>query len=151
MFLRSLPVLAAGLLLAATARAEDAAAKELEKLQGTWSTVSAKLNGEALPDGLVTDLKFVVQKDKVAVKGDAQILREFAQGTLKLDPSTTPKALDFKVGKGDRKGDVIEGIYQLKGDELTVCARLVGKERPAKFESPADSNVVLIVVKREKH
>jgi uncharacterized protein (TIGR03067 family) len=150
MFLRSLPVLAAGLLLAAAARGEDAAPKDLDKLQGTWSTVSAKLNGEALPDELVTDLKFVIQKDKVAVKGDARVLKEFAQGTVKLDPSTTPRALDFKVGKGSRKGDVIEGIYRLKGDELTVCARLVGKERPAKFESPADSNVVLIVLKREK-
>ena len=73
---------------------------------------------------------------------------------MKLDPAVDPKILDIKslVDKGPiTKGTVIEAIYKLDGDTLT----LVGyageeKKRPANFDPPKDDGVGMWVLKRVK-
>ena len=51
---------------------------------------------------------------------------------------------------GPLKGKTIPAIYELKGDGLTICYDMELKAKPAKFESPADSQVLLVPYKREK-
>ena len=37
-----------------------------------------------------------------------------------------------------------------RADEIKVCAKVIGKERPAEYASPENSRIVLMVLKREK-
>ena len=71
-----------------------------------------------------------------------------------LDPSTDPKILDLKTleDMGQlRKDAVLESIYKFDGDTLVIAIYIgEGKKRPDKFESPKDSGVVLVTLKREK-
>ena len=71
-----------------------------------------------------------------------------------LDPSADPKCIDFKaaVDIGElRKGTVYESIYKFDGDALILAVHMgEAKARPAKFEAPKDSKVVLVTLKRVK-
>jgi uncharacterized protein (TIGR03067 family) len=148
---RTLAALVLGLFLAATAgAADDATKKDQDKLQGTWQTVIGEFNGEKLDEELCKVLKFVCKGDKFEVQGPAEILQQYAKGTFKLDATTKPKTLDITIGEGDEKGDVVESIYELDGDNLKVCGKLIGKERPADFTTKPGSNMVSLVLKREK-
>jgi uncharacterized protein (TIGR03067 family) len=148
---RTLAALVLGLFLAAAAgAADDATKKDQEKLQGTWQTVSGEFNGDKLDDELCKVLKFVCKSDKFEVQGPADVLNQYAKGTFKLDATTTPKTLDITIGGGEKKGDVIECIYELDGDNLKVCGKLTGKERPADYTTKQGSNMVSLVLKREK-
>jgi uncharacterized protein (TIGR03067 family) len=147
---RAFAVLAVGLWVVLPLRGDDDATKELKKLEGTWVTVSADLDGDSLNE-LVKGLTFTVKGDAITIAGSKEILKLYSKGTFKLYPDTKPKSLDFKVGGGDQAGKVVEAIYEFtKDDELRICANLIGKERPTAFESKEGTGNLLIVVKREK-
>jgi uncharacterized protein (TIGR03067 family) len=92
----------------------------------------------------------VFKGDTAIVEGNDKVKKEYAKIRVKLDPSASPKLVDISVAGGTQKGAVIKGIYQLKGDELKVCARVFGNGRPTEFASPAGSSIVLLVLKRQK-
>jgi uncharacterized protein (TIGR03067 family) len=141
--------LAVGLLTAAEAPKETAS-KDLKKLQGAWKSASLVYNGKDLSAEGKGNFRLVFKGDRATVEGNDAIKKEYARVTFKLDPTTTPPCVDITVTGGVQKDAVIEGIYKLKGDEFTVCAKILGKERPAKFESPEGSSIVLLVLKRDK-
>jgi uncharacterized protein (TIGR03067 family) len=147
---RTSAVLVLCLFLAAAAGADDANKKDHEQLQGTWVTVTGEMNGDKLGDDIAKDLKFVVKGDKFEVDGPAEVIKQYAKGTFKLEATTKPKTIDITVGEGAMKGDLIEGIYEFDGDTLKMCAKLTGKERPADFTTNAGSNMVSLVLKREQ-
>jgi uncharacterized protein (TIGR03067 family) len=147
---RAFAVLAVGLWVVLPIRGDDDAKKELKKLEGTWVTVSADLDGNSINE-LVKGLAFTVKGDAISITGSEEILKLYSKGTLKLYADTKPRSLDFKVGGGDNAGKVVEAIYEFtKDDELKMCANLLGKERPTAFESKEGTGNLLIVVKREK-
>ena len=146
---RCLPLLVIGLLLAADAPT-DAKKKDLDKLQGTWTASTIEYNGEKVLGGVVKELKVVVEGDTLTVKGEDEEVKKYGKATLKIDPATTPKVVDVSITTGDEKGTTFEAIYAVEKDEWKLCLKPFGKERPAKFESKADSGDVLIVFQREK-
>ncbi len=146
---RCLALLVIGLLVAAD-DPKDTKKKELDKLQGTWTASTIEYNGEKVLGDLVKELKVVIAGDALTLKSEASEVEKYGKATIKIDPTTTPKIVDFTISQGDEKGTSFEGIYDLDKDELKICLKPFGKERPAKFESKADSGDVLIVLKREK-
>jgi uncharacterized protein (TIGR03067 family) len=150
--IRRLPlVLAAVLLLAADPpkKEEDAAKKELDKLQGEWTAVSVDYNGKAHED-LAKQIHFIFKGDAASVEAGEDVRKEYAKLQFKLDPSVSPKLVDITVSAGVQKDAVIEGIYELKDDELKICGRIAGKERPTEFGAPAGSSLFVIALKRDK-
>ena len=147
MILHSL--LALALALVAADAPKDDAKKDLDKLQGMWTIASGKYDGEELDANLVSKLSFEVKGDQFLIKGDDEVVKQYAKIALKLDPTAKPKLIDFRVTQGDDKGNVIEGVYELDGDEFKICAKLDAKERPTDFKSEENSHTALIVFKRQ--
>lgn len=142
---------AAAGLAAADDKPADAAKKELEKLQGTWTTSALTYNGkDYFADGK-TGFRFVFKGDVATVEGNDQVKKEYAKLRFKLTPETKPRQLDLTVTDGVQKDAAIEGIYELKDDELKICVKVFGNDRPTEFESPAGSSIALLVLKREKN
>jgi RNA polymerase sigma-70 factor (ECF subfamily) len=144
----TLLVLAAGLLAAASAPQQDEVKKEMEKFQGTWKTVSVERDGEpVVPEEELKDLKLYITGDKRVLKVREAVR---SQGTYKLDPTKSPKAIDITVSEGPLQGQTVYGIYEIDGDTQKICLTLEGKERPKEFKSTPGSGHLLQVFQREK-
>jgi uncharacterized protein (TIGR03067 family) len=135
-------ILGTGLGLAFAQPAEDAQ----QHLQGTWRATKAARDGQAADDVVghrlsLTGNRFQIQSE------DGKPLYA---GTVRVDPSATPAAIDFEHTEGALKGQAWRGIYALEGDTLTVCdnAPNLDKGRPAAFEATRGSGYVLITFTR---
>jgi len=143
-------LLLGGALLEGQDAPKDAVKKELDRLQGTWKATALTYNGkDFFADGKAS-FQFIIKGDVAVIKGNDKVKKEYAKIRLKLDPATKPKIVDITVTGGVQKDAVIEGIYQLKGDEFKICARVFGTDRPSEFDSPEGSSIALLVLKREK-
>ena len=94
--------------------------------------------------------RFIFKGNAATVEGNDQVRKEYARFSFKLDPSAMPQLFDLTVAAGVQKDAVMEGIYELKGDQLRICLKVLGQERPAEFTSPEGASVALLVLKREK-
>jgi uncharacterized protein (TIGR03067 family) len=121
----ALLVLSAGLLIAADAKNDDFAKKELKDLSGTYVMVSGESKAEKLSEESIKEAKLVMDGDKYTATfgGDA------VKGTLKIDPTKAPKEIDATDGEGK----TMLGIYKFEKGQFTVCFAPSGKERPKEF------------------
>ncbi len=114
-------------------------------LDGTWLPVEAILNGQKFSEEVLKTMKLIVKGGQYTV----QVGPPTDQGTLKLDPTKTPKVMDIAGTEGPNKGKTILTIYELNGDSLKVCYALKDGERPTVFESKPDTNLLLVTYMRE--
>jgi uncharacterized protein (TIGR03067 family) len=108
---------------------------------------SAELGGKKFPDEVRKSLKLVIKDDKYTVTAGKEGTDE---GTVKLMPSATPKAMDITGAKGPNKGKTYLAIYEHTGDTLRVCYDLSGKNRPTEFKSKEGTLLFLVEYKRQK-
>ena len=144
---RSLLVVCVVLVLGADKK--DPAKEDLKKLQGTWEATKVTYNGDELSSDDTGKITMTLKGDLARVGANKKVLGDYGQVKLKLGPSTTPRTIDVSVAKGGQKGTALEGIYKLEKDTLTICAKVLGMDRPSKFESPAGESIVLIVLKKQ--
>ena len=137
-------ILGTGLVPAFAHRAEEAQ----ERLQGTWAATKAERDGEAADDVVghrlsLTGNRFQIQSE------DGKPLYA---GTVRVDPSARPAAIDFEHTEGVVKGKAWKGIYGLDGDTLTTCdnAPNLDERRPTAFEAKSGSGYVIITFKGAK-
>jgi RNA polymerase sigma factor (sigma-70 family) len=118
-----------------------------ETIQGNWEVVSLERDGGSRREE--EQLKSAVwgfDKGKLAwnLEGGDKIEADY-----KLDPTKSPKTIDLIIG-GDPKRH-LEGIYQLKGDELSICIPVgVDRPRPTELTGEKGSKCCLVVLKRKK-
>ncbi len=147
--------LAASTVLAADNPTDATVKEEWKRLEGSWSLTKAEMLGKSLlqkdqPASRMTikDGK-LTSNDKSAPKGDV-----IDSSTIKLDPKADPKTITISDFKGPEVPLSWIGIYEIKGDELTICvaglekAKLkeLEKLRPNGFDSKQG---ILLVFKRE--
>jgi uncharacterized protein (TIGR03067 family) len=139
-------ILVAGLLLAT-----DPGKGDLDKLQGTWLTVSLVSNGKTVVDenlppkpGPITKVVYEGSKWRVTV-GEKTV----ATGTWKIDPAKNPKEIDIMDESGMINDKTKLAIYELEGDTFKYCIGLAGKPRPTEFSAKEGSDTALIVSRRE--
>src|SRR5262249_30474685 len=105
-------------------------------------------DGTAAPAANLKPFTLTVKDGKYTLAMDG---KEVETGTLKLDPSKKPKAIEFDITGGQGKGKTQVGIYELKDDTFTFCMAHPGaKERPSELASTKDSRTILTVAKRAK-
>jgi uncharacterized protein (TIGR03067 family) len=148
--MRALMALTVGCLFVASAslQADDDAKKDLQALEGTWRIEKVTQDGTAAPEGSLKQLTMTIKDAKYSVSADG---KEVETGTIKLDPSKKPKAIEFDIASGNDKGKTQLGVYELKGDTVTFCmARPGAKERPSELASTKENRTILTVLKRAK-
>jgi uncharacterized protein (TIGR03067 family) len=134
------------LFLAANA-ADDAVRKEVAALEGEWLMVSAERDGTPAPADIVRSAKRVSKGDetKVFVQG-----RLFARAKFTVDPSKSPKTIDYAVAEGQFQGMMQLGIYELNGDSVKYCFADPGKQRPTDFTTRGKSGYTVGIWKRDR-
>lgn len=143
----TLACLLAGVLLSAGAGADDAA-KELEKLQGTWTVTIVELDGKPATDEQKKRVsQLVVKGDKYTILVDG---KKIDGGTLKVDPAKKPKVMDATPEEGPLKGKALAGVYELEGDDMKVCFAQPDKDRPTELKTKAGTLQILFSYKRVK-
>lgn len=118
------------------------AEKDLKLFKGTWKVVSMVHNGKEFPNADGHGITF--DGDNVTIK---EPTGQSTGKCTRLDPTTDPKQIDLTPDGGGKK---LQGIYELKGDELKLCLARSDTERPARFESTEGSNFRFVVLKRDK-
>ncbi len=125
---------------------------DLDKLRGTWLTVSLVNDGKTLVDektppreGPATKLVYDGNKWMIQV-GDKTVVT----GIFKIDSSKNPKEIDIMDESGAKNDKTKLGIFELDGDTYKYCLAPAGKPRPTEFTSKAGSGHTLGVSKREK-
>jgi uncharacterized protein (TIGR03067 family) len=137
-------ILGIGLVLAC---GQPAVAAETE-LQGTWTATKAESEGKAADDVIGHRLSVSGNDFRIQSKDGKPLYA----GTVRVDPSAKPAAVDFEHREGVLDGKAWKGIYALDGDTLTICdnAPDLEKGRPAAFEAKSGAGYILITFKRAK-
>ena len=124
--------------------AQDGLSKELTSLQGTW--VITMIDGEAVAAG-AAEVALTIEKDKYNQTLDGQVIE---RGTIKLDASKKPIAMDLIITEGDDANKTQLGALEI--GEKTIRFKLAtpgATTRPADFE-PADGYFVFVLIKKTK-
>src|SRR5947209_9748874 len=124
---------------------KEAAKRDLQLLQGAWRVEAVETNGEKTPAADLKERTLFIGADAFLVKDGKSILQA---AKLRLDPTKTPPSVNATILQGAKKGDVMLGIYELKGDTLRVCLDMDGQNRPKEFRTEAKSGLTLVVCKR---
>ncbi len=133
-----------GLMLAFAETAEEARMK----LQGTWTAINAERDGKVADDLVGHRLSFTGKSFQIQSKDGKPLYA----GTIQVDQSVMPAAIDFEHTEGGLKGKAWKGIYAQDGDTLTTCDNAPNLERgrPSAFEAKSGSGYVLITFRRAK-
>lgn len=147
--MKRLPFLLLVLVLATGAEGakEDAAAEDLKRMQGDWVVVSMEADGMKIPD-----------EDAMAyfrsVKGDRYTMSRYrkvaGKGTIKLDATKKPRAIDALPAGASGEAKSLLGIYEFEGNKLKLCFARPGMPRPTEFSAKEDSGHTLTIWQREK-
>ena len=144
---------ATGALLAAEGPTKDTPFRgDLDKLSGTWVTVSLVNDGKTLvdektPPKEASATKLVYDGNKWMIKVENKTV---ATGVFKIDPTRKPKQIDILDESGAKNEKTKLGIYELDGDTYKYCLAQASKPRPTEFASKAGSGNSLGIMKREK-
>jgi uncharacterized protein (TIGR03067 family) len=125
---------------------DDAAKKELEKLQGTWTMAALEVDGKPVPEEKLKSSALTIKGDKYIIK----VKDDTHETIIKLEPTKKPKEIDMTFTEGANKDKVLKGIYELDGDMFKICrALLPDKDRPTEFGTWPDTGVFLVTWKRQ--
>jgi uncharacterized protein (TIGR03067 family) len=122
--------------------------EQSQKLHGTWTAVKAERDGKAADDVVGHQLSFAGDRFQIRSKNGEPLY----EGNFRLEPSTTPAAIDFEHTDGASKGKAWKGIYAMRGDMLDICDHAPSQEmgRPATFEAKTGSGYICITFTRAK-
>jgi uncharacterized protein (TIGR03067 family) len=111
-----------------------------QQLEGAWVPIAASVAGSCLA---VDELRVryllleaggysIIDRSNHVVDGGRYLVNE----------ELTPATMDIVGRSGPHAGHTMLAIYELRGDELTVCYDLEGGERPPNMQ-PQDDQLLL--------
>lgn len=114
---------------------DDAMAKELKALAGSWKLVSIEVDGKPVPKDDLPAISFTLHPDG---KSNVRTPDGEFQTKSVIDATKTPKTLDIEYLGGRFKGQKQYGIYKVEGDRWVVFSTPPGgkpEDRPRAFDT----------------
>jgi uncharacterized protein (TIGR03067 family) len=124
---------------------DDAVKKELARFQGEWKMVSGVADGFAMPESMVGSCKRVCKGDEVTTTIGQQVVMK---ARITIEPTRSPKTIDYQVIDGPTKGKKHLGIYSIDGDTFKSCFAAPDAPRPKEFGSKEGDQLTYSVFKR---
>ena len=147
---------------------------DLDRILGSWRTVEVEVGGDSLPKEVIATvdptLTLTFSADKVFVKPQgtfpkaflemavakgllpknaATIVEKGTEGTYRLDPTKSPRQIDFTFSGEVQM--IALGIYQLDGDKLKLCLcvdPVKFDQRPTEMATKAGQTRIILTLKR---
>ena len=114
------------------------------KLEGEWVVETIEGPKDDTPPGTLT---VRIANGKISIKEAKRERPEDAASTA--DPSKKPATIDIHPDRG-AKVQVVQGIYEVKGDTLKLCFGRDGVDRPTEFKGDAAKGIMFLTLKRVK-
>jgi uncharacterized protein (TIGR03067 family) len=111
----------------------DPGKEDLKRMHGTWVLVSRTYGGRPLRNGLS---KVVIGKGRLTYYGMDDT--EASAWLLAVDAGQSPRRYDLK--EDARALPAMRGVYEFKGDTLTLCYSQSDAERPGLLASKAPAH-----------
>ncbi len=111
-----------------------------DPVAGLWLMQRGVMAGEELPGVTREGLLLVLQNGRYSLRTD--------RGEYKLVQDGPHAGMDLHFYIGTPQERRVKAIWRRDGDRLTIAYDLSGKGRPAAFESPRDSQVMLAEFRR---
>ncbi|MBM3964660.1 MAG: TIGR03067 domain-containing protein [Planctomycetes bacterium] len=127
---------------------QDAIKKDRKAIAGTWQVIELEIDGNPAKSEDAKRLLVVNGDDgtrTLTVDG-----KEVSKGTSTIDPTKSPKQLDFTPSTGDTRGALFLGIYELGEKSRKMCFSPQGKPRPKEFVSKSGTGDILVKFERVK-
>jgi uncharacterized protein (TIGR03067 family) len=100
-------------------------------MQGEWTMVVGSADGQQMPEGMRKQMKRVCTGNETVTTMSGQ---DYVKAKFKLDPSKSPKTIDYDMTGGFTKGQKALGIYEVSDDTFKACFAKPGAARPTKLE-----------------
>lgn len=127
---------------------DEAIQKDRKQIEGRWRVVTLVANGNEVPEEDRKKVMVVNHLDgrwSVISEGDV-----ISKGTSSIDPTKTPKTIDFTVTEGKGKGNQHLGIYKLGEKTRKMCFAGPNQERPTEFTSMPGSKQICVKFERKE-
>lgn len=116
----------------------------LRDLEGTWAFTSLEVDGNTMPVNMLGSSSLVMNGDRFnMLSPEADYI-----GVFDIDVEANPKTIDIDFIEGPEAGNSSYGIFELNGDDLTICLGLTGASRPVAFETKPGTQHALETLRR---
>jgi uncharacterized protein (TIGR03067 family) len=116
----------------------------LRLLEGEWHFMTLQVDGQDMPKAAIVSSKLLIDGDRFRMES----AEANYEGVLTIDVDAEPARIDIEFVEGPEAGNSSYGIYELNGDQLTICLGLVGSSRPAAFTTKKGSGHALEKLRR---
>jgi len=125
----------------------EAVNKDLAALQGEWTMLSGSADGQPMPADMLKQMKRVCKADETTTTLNGQV---FFKAKFTIDPSKSPKTIDYQMLEGPTKGKTQFGIYEIQGERFKACFSKAGEQRPTDFTTKDGDGKTVSEWKRTK-
>ncbi|GAC1455102.1 MAG: hypothetical protein PVS2B3_08690 [Steroidobacteraceae bacterium] len=115
-------------------------------LEGAWVPIEASVAGSRLAVDELRVRYFVLAAGGYRIIDRSN--RVVDDGRYRVDETPAPPTMDIVGLSGLSAGRTMHAIYELAGDELTVCYDLQGGERPSAMQPRKDQLLLRITYTR---
>jgi uncharacterized protein (TIGR03067 family) len=116
----------------------------LRSLEGTWGFRSLEVDGQAMPSSMLNNSHLLLDGDRFRMESPEATY----DGVFTIDVEKEPHRIDIDFIEGPESGNRCEGLFQLAGEQLTICLGLAGSARPERFATTPGSGHALEVLVR---
>lgn len=109
-------------------------------LDGWWIARAASLAGVRLPADVLPGLAMLLFNRTLYLGSDI--------ATVDVNGGLSPATIDLLITRGPNLWRFIQGIFEHHGSALRLCLDVSGGGRPATFEAPVGSRLLVVTYER---